>query len=79
LLCVALLTASFASIIAAGLTDADRGPLESGRSSEGWKYWYNAIALSLLPRVGITRSKFDVLKYCMLKYCSFIFVLPGFM
>ena len=57
-----LLTASLASFIAAGLMDVDRGPLGSGRLSDGWKYWYNAIVLSPLPRVRIAHSKFDVSK-----------------
>ena len=62
LLRVALLTASLASFITAGLMDADRGPLGSGRASEGWKYLYNIIALSPLPCVRIAHSKFDVYK-----------------
>ncbi len=43
---VALLTASLASLMAAGLRDADRGPLVSGRASTVWKYRYKAIVRS---------------------------------
>ena len=67
LLHVALLTVSLASFIAAGLMDVDRGPLGSGRPSDGWKYWYNAIVLSPLPRVRIAHSKFDVSKILHIK------------
>ena len=65
---VALLTALLASFITAGLMDADRGPLGSGRMSEGWKYWYNAIALSPLPRVRIARSNLPLLKFLQVKF-----------
>ena len=67
LLCVTFLTASMASFIAAGLTDADRGPLGSGRPSKG-RNWYNAI---VLPRVRIAPSKFEILhvKFVFL-YCQ---------
>ena len=46
------ITASLASLIAAGLMYADRGPLGFGRAPEGWKYRYNAIVLSLRFHVG---------------------------
>ena len=71
LLRVTLLTALLVSFIAAGLTDADRSPLGSGRQSEGWKYLYNAIALSLLPRVRIFCSKFKILD---VKISEFLFL-----
>ena len=44
---VALLTASFASFIAEGLTDKDKRPLRSGRASRGCKYRYNDISFTL--------------------------------
>ena len=53
-------TASLLFFIAERPTGADRGQMGSGRLSEGWKYWYNAIALSPLPRARIAHSKFDI-------------------
>ena len=53
-----LFTASLASLIAAGLTYADKGPLGFGRAPEGWKYQYNAIALS--PRFHVGDRPFKI-------------------
>ncbi len=52
---VALLTASLASLMAAGLWDADIGPLVSGRSSTVWKYRYiySAIVRSRSQLAGL--------------------------
>ncbi len=41
--CTTCPTASLASLMAAGLRDAETGPLVSGRASTVWKYRYNAI------------------------------------
>jgi len=53
---------SHSLIIATRLMDTDRCPLGSGRSSESWKYWKNAIAWSLLPCLSIAHSKFHIAK-----------------